>query len=250
MERQIKVETVEGPQGKWRISTIRTDAGGADEIPVNMLQLRPFSSRDYLNETPWPFETVVFSDKGGFGRYHEAYRALKDAEAGHVRIVEQIKRGDLAIGAGIKNHTGSPSLTPAEWEEGKTQGSQWMNPSWAQTVDISKSSFFRCQEWPREHERSALEYSAEIDGFHVSLTFEEHRGMEFVISPIGRDDWAGHAPMIRFHPDNVGEIERFAKSASVLLPQIAAELRKIGQEDFRSLFEIENEWLCSRLKSA
>lgn len=121
MKRKIKYEEVEGPQGRWGVSTIRTDAGGADVVPVNMLALRPFSSSDYADETPWPFETMVFKG-GSFGHYHRAYKTQKDALAGHDEIVAAIKAGTLDVGMGIRGPFGVPSLTPEEWRKGITQG--------------------------------------------------------------------------------------------------------------------------------
>lgn len=118
MERQIKHEEAEGPQGKWQVSTIRTDAGGA---PVRKSLGSPFSSADFVDETPWPFETMVFKG-GAFGHHHRAYKSREDALVGHDEIVAAIKVGTLDIGMGIRGPFGAPSLTPEEWRKGITQG--------------------------------------------------------------------------------------------------------------------------------
>lgn len=126
MKRQIKREKVEGPQGRWNVSTIRTDVGGADEyrpsaMGVSGMVTSPLSSRDYIDDTPWPFETMVFKG-GAFGHYHRAYKSLRDAIAGHNEIVAAIEQGTLEVGAGIRGPFGAPSLTPEDWRNGITQG--------------------------------------------------------------------------------------------------------------------------------
>lgn len=119
-ERQIKLDKVEGPQGKWEVSTIRTDAGGA---PPRQPLGSPFSTADYTDETPWPFETIVF--KGGSrGYYHRAYNTKAAALEGHREITTAIEAGTLDIGAGVRGVFGVPSLTPEDWANGLMQGPQ------------------------------------------------------------------------------------------------------------------------------
>jgi hypothetical protein len=114
MERQIAKTDVENSQGKWKVSTIRTDAGGADTYKSLGA---PFSSADYTEETPWPFETMVFKDTGVSGYYHEPYATLGEAEQGHQRIVEALRNNTLEIGKGVRDPFGVPSLTADEWRK-------------------------------------------------------------------------------------------------------------------------------------
>lgn len=99
--------------GKFQVSTVRTVAGGAEETPANMLQLRPCSDRDYADETPWPYETMVFKG-GATGLYHAAYATRAEARRGHAEVVARLKRGEEVVG-GVQGQWGVPSLTAAEW---------------------------------------------------------------------------------------------------------------------------------------
>ena len=83
---QLLHEKVQGPQGALSVSTVQTYAGGApDQRPI----LSPFSTADYADETPWPFETMVFKQGGGSrGLYHRPYATESEARIGHSEIVK------------------------------------------------------------------------------------------------------------------------------------------------------------------
>jgi hypothetical protein len=111
MSEQIGNVIVSNPQGeRFRISTIRTFAGGGGDNHG----IGPFKESDYANETPWPFETVVFKEGSSRGLYHAAYSTKEQAESGHQQMIETIKKG-LEFGGGVKGFWGIPSLTPEEW---------------------------------------------------------------------------------------------------------------------------------------
>lgn len=103
---------------KFRVSTVQTDAGGA---PPTSAPFSPFSSADYNDETPWPFETMVFPLQSSRGVYHEAYLTEESAIEGHKRIMEMCKNNALPLGKGI-DYSGNPSLTPEEFKNGELQG--------------------------------------------------------------------------------------------------------------------------------
>lgn len=112
MNTVIAVTTVDGPQGKWTVSTIRTIAGGAgDTQPLGS----PFKASDYVGQTPWPFETMVFKEPGAVGFYHRAYSSKAAALVGHAEIVALCESGALPVGHGVRGPFGVPSLTPEEW---------------------------------------------------------------------------------------------------------------------------------------
>lgn len=67
----LLADRVDGPQGSFVVSTIRTFSGGAPESkPLGS----PFSTADYADETPWPFEVMVFEASRGTGTYQELKR--------------------------------------------------------------------------------------------------------------------------------------------------------------------------------
>jgi hypothetical protein len=114
MSERIKFDQVSGPQGDFEVSTIRTDAGGA---MASSCFGAPFSTADYVNETPWPFETMVFHPNSSRGLYHEPHRTKQQAEEGHRYAVSLIKSGTLTLGAGVRGDFGVPAMTPQEWAD-------------------------------------------------------------------------------------------------------------------------------------
>lgn len=114
MSEQIASDRVKNSEGEWHVSTIRTDAGGA---PSTQRLGEPFSSADYIDETPWAFETMVFAPTGSKDNCHEPYATLKEAKAGHKRFMKAVKNETLEKGKGIKLPWGNPSMTPDEWFE-------------------------------------------------------------------------------------------------------------------------------------
>lgn len=117
---QILRDDAIGPQGTFDVSTIRTLSGGAPDRPL-MPGLGLLFDSTYADETPWPYETVVFQS-GIKGHYHEAYKSESAARKGHRRIVAQIKDGTLPVGKGVDTIYGNPTLTPEEFEAGALQG--------------------------------------------------------------------------------------------------------------------------------
>jgi hypothetical protein len=124
---EIACHRASGPQGDFVVSTIKTFAGGA---PVSQPLGAPFSSADYADETPWPFETMVFIavPSGGLshyatGQFHRAYRNLRDAKRGHSEVVDMVMIGALPVGQGVRGDFGVPSMTPQEWSEQKANRS-------------------------------------------------------------------------------------------------------------------------------
>lgn len=99
--------------GTWRVSTIQTFAGGArDERMFGC----PFSLVDYADDTPWPYETMVFHvERGSIGHYHEPHESEAIALARHEAIVSLLSEGKLEIGKGVIGEFGNPSTTPEEW---------------------------------------------------------------------------------------------------------------------------------------
>jgi len=113
MATQLASDTVTGPLGIFQVSTIQTDAGGGDEYRST---LSPFTSSDYVSETPWPFETMIFRYRSRTGLYHAPYSTKAEAMRGHAQMVETIKQG-IEFGGGVKGVFGTPSMTAAQWEE-------------------------------------------------------------------------------------------------------------------------------------
>jgi hypothetical protein len=107
-------DTAKGPQGAFRVSTVRTYAGGAPNIQGLGA---PFGTKDFAKETPWPYETMVFSEGSSKGLYHEPSADQGDAEAIHCIVIEHIQAGDLQLGRGVSGPWGNPSMTPADWRK-------------------------------------------------------------------------------------------------------------------------------------
>jgi len=112
MSDRLLMDRVTGSQGTFRVSTVRTDAGGGEE---HIDWISGASSKDYIDENPWPYETMVFREAGSTGYYHQAYATEKEALAGHTEIIDLIKKGDLEIGKGVTGEYGNPSLTAEQW---------------------------------------------------------------------------------------------------------------------------------------
>jgi hypothetical protein len=110
---QIADNVVTGPLGKFRVSTIKTIAGGA---PRSYAGPSPFTEADFLNETPWSFETMIFRDGSGRGLYHAPYATKEEAIAGHALMVKTIEVG-AEFGGGVEGPFGTPSTTPEQWHE-------------------------------------------------------------------------------------------------------------------------------------
>ena len=110
--RQIAKTEIANNDGDWVVSTIRTDSGGAD---ANYNSLSPFTSLDYIDETPWKFETMVFKQGSSKGFYHQPYAKLSKAKAGHLEAVKLLTENNLEIGKGVKGTFGVPSTTPEDW---------------------------------------------------------------------------------------------------------------------------------------
>lgn len=109
---RISQTKIAGPQGELEVSTIQTFAGGA---PVTQPLGSPFSTADYADQTPWPFETMVFRPTGSTGLYHRAYATEVEAKKGHEETVELCRTGTLPVGHGVDGEFGNPTLTAAEW---------------------------------------------------------------------------------------------------------------------------------------
>jgi hypothetical protein len=110
---QLKTE-VSGPQGKFEVSTVQTFAGGAPEIG---LWGTPFTTADYADDTPWPYETMVFRPGSSRGWYHEPHASEQQAKDGHAWVISHIKAGTLPLGSGVQGDFGNPSMTPDEWRD-------------------------------------------------------------------------------------------------------------------------------------
>jgi hypothetical protein len=95
------------------VSTIQTYSGGGGD---NTSIFCPFSESDYAEDTPWPFETIVFRRPSSTGLYHAPYAAKKEALAGHADVVRRLAAGEEVVG-GVKGPFGIPSITPEEWEQ-------------------------------------------------------------------------------------------------------------------------------------
>jgi hypothetical protein len=113
MATQLARDIVTGPLGTFRVSTIQTDAGGGKKFRPSFA---PFSSSDYVSETPWPFETMIFRSDSSTGLYHAPYSTKAEAKRGHAQMVEAIKQG-IEFGGGVEGVFGTPSMTAAQWEE-------------------------------------------------------------------------------------------------------------------------------------
>lgn len=98
MAKQLAKDVVRSRGGKcFCVSTVQTVSRGGQD------------------ETPWPFETMVFPEPGGRGLYHEAYDSKDQALTGHERIVELVRGGGELPASTVRGEFGVPSLTPEEW---------------------------------------------------------------------------------------------------------------------------------------
>lgn len=129
MSKQIAIERVEGPQGAFVVSTIQTLAGGGTPSPKS--RFAPFSEEDFIDETPWPYETMVFKAAHttgtvhfATGQYHEPHATETQARDGHAFAVSHIKAGTLQIGAGVRDPFGVPSMTADEWRDRMSAANQ------------------------------------------------------------------------------------------------------------------------------
>lgn len=111
MSEQLKFETMTGPVGTFDISTVRTYSGGGGN---NRSPFSPFGEADYADETPWPYEVMVFRSGSSRGLYHAPFGSKAEALNGHKLMVETIKLG-TEFGGGVKGEFGVPSTTPEEW---------------------------------------------------------------------------------------------------------------------------------------
>ena len=112
-EWSIVTPAISGPQGVFRVSTIRTYAGGAP----NMSNGGPFTTKDYAKETPWPYETMVFGIGNSKGQYHQPHTSKEQAEVAHAAVISMIEAGTLNLGHGVEGHWGNPATTPKKWRE-------------------------------------------------------------------------------------------------------------------------------------
>jgi hypothetical protein len=113
LSEQIGYDVVTGPLGTFSISTIRTFSGGGGS---NRLAAMPFlEEADYANETPWPFETLIWRGGGGPGLYHAPYATKDEARKGHALMIETVKLG-TEFGGGVQGPFGNPSTTPEQWK--------------------------------------------------------------------------------------------------------------------------------------
>lgn len=110
MERQLLLDTV----NDYEVSTVRTDAGGA--TPSRPMFGFGFSSADYDTLNAWPFETMVFKDGNRKGLYHQPWATEEAARVGHEYIKKAVADGSLEFGKGVQGPSGTPSMTPEEWE--------------------------------------------------------------------------------------------------------------------------------------
>lgn len=114
MSEQIKYSRhVQHPDGrKFNVSTVRTyEGGGGNNHPIGS----PFQESDYSNETPWPFETMIFKEVGAAGQYHKPAASKADALAAHTEAVRLIESGEPFEGIGVSGFWGTPSTTPQQW---------------------------------------------------------------------------------------------------------------------------------------
>ena len=106
---EITMSTIKTSEIKeYRVSTVRTFAGGAPLVRNFM-----FSNADYAEETPWPFETMVF--RGSKGVHHTPHATIADAIMYHEKIVKAIENNMLKIGFRVKEPNGNPTTTREEW---------------------------------------------------------------------------------------------------------------------------------------
>jgi hypothetical protein len=100
---QVRFTTING----FDVSTVSIDAMG-------MSKLSPFTMADYADETPWPFETMIFKCGSSTGIYHKPHATKEEAIADHEKVVQRLKDGEQVSG-GVRGVWGTPSTTPEEW---------------------------------------------------------------------------------------------------------------------------------------
>jgi hypothetical protein len=114
--RQIEKDMVSGLLGLFRVSTTQTISGGAPPTPGMF-----FSDADFVDETPWPYETMVFADKSSAGLYHAAYGTEEEARRGHLLMIETIRTG-AEFGGGVEGPHGSPAQATIDlWKSRQKQ---------------------------------------------------------------------------------------------------------------------------------
>lgn len=116
--RQLLYDEVKDPSGnQFRVSTVRTLAGGSPDKPADVFSIISGARMsDFANYSAWPFETMVFRlPFSSFGLYHAPYASEADARLGHENVVKSITEG-LEFGGGV-NEDGEPSITPDQWAE-------------------------------------------------------------------------------------------------------------------------------------
>lgn len=113
MSTQLLLAYPANPDGKrFRVSTVRTfSGGGADNRPFGS----PFSDSDYADETPWPYESMVFPEASSVALYHEAHDSELAARERHQKLVGTVERGLEFHGDTVEGPYGVPTLTAAEW---------------------------------------------------------------------------------------------------------------------------------------
>lgn len=107
-------DTASGPQGVFKVSTIRTYMGGA---PNEQSFGSPFGTKDYAKETPWPYEVMAFGAGNRKAQYHRPLTSQDQAETAHKAVIAMIEAGTLPLGHGVREPFGVPTTTPAEWRE-------------------------------------------------------------------------------------------------------------------------------------
>lgn len=115
---RIAYDDVEGPLGKFTVSTIRTVAGGGDNESYSPFGISFFAVKpsDFENYMAWPFETMVFPIDSRRGLYHAPYATEEEARRGHALMVGTIKSGAEFGGGVTEDSRGTPTLTPEEWK--------------------------------------------------------------------------------------------------------------------------------------
>jgi hypothetical protein len=86
MRWQIR-DRLTGPLGSFDVSSIATRGGIAN----------PAFEENWSDETPWPFETMVF-DSHGEAVYHAPLSTQKEAEQHHAEMILAVKSGSEFAG--------------------------------------------------------------------------------------------------------------------------------------------------------
>lgn len=105
---EMVTSALDGKQ--YEISTIRTDAGGAERSSAFI-----FNSSMFEDINAWPFETMVFHAGSREGLYHEAHADERTARERHARIADTVRRGLELPGDTVVPPFGTPRLTPEQW---------------------------------------------------------------------------------------------------------------------------------------